>query len=636
MTNRAVKIHQILFVFTLIIMFLFMIVRSSYYIEQKYDNNVVFGSAVINSDTIKGNKNYLLSGTYQIIQDEFVEPDKIAQYEDKIRTLNVYDYGAFINGKKATIIFSVYNNSGNALSLRLNNFIGKYKIYVNSIPFEYKYFNSNENGNYSDIKYITLENGKKTDVVIHLRREDFFLFGFASTPSVQSLSKLITNYTMVQFSTIVFSVLTTTFSIFLCALSYLRSKELKDNKHVIAYILAGLFVSLRMLSVVFMNYHIIHLDYMDFYKVKVGSLVIIAYLLLVFTFLSNKQEKGVISTFKICTYVFIYYIIFVFMSPPYMSEIVYRFSLLFILGIQGTSLFTAHRNILAHKYNSIYTFTNISLFYIFVYSVPTLYLYMLEYNMFITYLTATTIYCCKIIVENYRANLGYKYVTQKQTLLNDMFNQEVKKTKRLLEIANTTKSHAIRISEEGKKRDIVTGLYNRHYTTAIISDYIKSLKNSILPLLIIDIDNLKYINDAYGNETADSLLVEITTIILSYKKQTDLVSRWAGGTFLVILPTSDIGTAKYISEAIRRKIEKLDYLNNDTVTVTIGVTSAKEGSTFESTERSLNSCLEIAKNMGRNCIYIDPAIETAKQVFTEKSSVDKKLSLRNPYTGELF
>ncbi len=109
-------------------------------------------------------------------------------------------------------------------------------------------------------------------------------------------------------------------------------------------------------------------------------------------------------------------------------------------------------------------------------------------------------------------------------------------------------------------KDKLTNLYNRHYLEPRLSDEIShSYRNSTpVSILFIDADNFKYVNDGEGmsHEIGDSALVMLGTIIESESRLSDILGRWGGEEFMIILPDTDEKGAMEAGEKLRVKIEK--------------------------------------------------------------------------------
>jgi diguanylate cyclase (GGDEF)-like protein/PAS domain S-box-containing protein len=160
--------------------------------------------------------------------------------------------------------------------------------------------------------------------------------------------------------------------------------------------------------------------------------------------------------------------------------------------------------------------------------------------------------------------------------------------------------------------DFLTKISNRGFYERRLSENIATAKrnNTCLALLMIDIDNFKAFNDTYGHDSGDITLCDVATAIeKSLQRDTDLVSRFGGEEFVVLLPSSDAENALSIAEKIRVNIQALNirHTNSDAgvVTVSIGieVMDANRLNRIDLFKHS-DIALYLAKNNGRNCSYL--------------------------------
>jgi diguanylate cyclase (GGDEF) domain len=167
--------------------------------------------------------------------------------------------------------------------------------------------------------------------------------------------------------------------------------------------------------------------------------------------------------------------------------------------------------------------------------------------------------------------------------------------------------------------DVLTGLYNRRYFNEA---YDREWKNSIIAktpisLIMIDIDYFKKYNDTYGHLKGDECLATVSKEIKqSARKPTDIVSRFGGEEFIMILPKTDINNAVLLAKSILKAVENLNIAHesssiNKRITLSIGIASmiANENVNMDIFLKMADDALYEAKNNGRNCIKIyTPAV----------------------------
>jgi diguanylate cyclase (GGDEF)-like protein len=108
--------------------------------------------------------------------------------------------------------------------------------------------------------------------------------------------------------------------------------------------------------------------------------------------------------------------------------------------------------------------------------------------------------------------------------------------------------------------DPLTGIYNRRFINEFLMKEIERSKrlDKNFALVICDIDNFKEINDTYGHISGDVALQALTELITGTVRHLDVVGRYGGDEFMMILPETDKERASQVIERIRHKIEKDD------------------------------------------------------------------------------
>lgn len=158
--------------------------------------------------------------------------------------------------------------------------------------------------------------------------------------------------------------------------------------------------------------------------------------------------------------------------------------------------------------------------------------------------------------------------------------------------------------------DGLTGLYNRrHFENNFEREFLRAKRyGSKLTVAMIDIDFFKKINDTYGHMIGDYVLREIAFNIEDTFRKTDMVFRYGGEEFVVILTETDTESALIPLERLRKKIEGIDFHSKEKdfkVTLSIGINSKvkdfeNSGDFFEAADKALYN----AKNSGRNQIKV--------------------------------
>ena len=163
--------------------------------------------------------------------------------------------------------------------------------------------------------------------------------------------------------------------------------------------------------------------------------------------------------------------------------------------------------------------------------------------------------------------------------------------------------------------DGLTGLYNRHYLNTHLGNMVKqSVDNGkYLALMILDMDHFKTVNDTYGHDVGDMVLKQLSQIIISTARSTDLAARFGGEEFIVLMPETDplaaLGAANRMLEIIANTPFQIGDGKTLARTVSIGVASLHpDGDTQEALLKRADEALYLAKNSGRNNVKVSTAL----------------------------
>ncbi len=153
--------------------------------------------------------------------------------------------------------------------------------------------------------------------------------------------------------------------------------------------------------------------------------------------------------------------------------------------------------------------------------------------------------------------------------------------------------------------DPLTGLYNRRYLFDQLEKEIarSQRNNSPFTVVMADIDFFKKVNDNYGHDFGDLVLVEFSQLIMKEKRLQDIATRWGGEEFLLILPDTELEGAVQFAEKIRGKLEEKVFESGGKkvdVTASFGAALYEKEGGFEQTLREADQNLYKAKESGRN------------------------------------
>jgi diguanylate cyclase (GGDEF)-like protein len=173
--------------------------------------------------------------------------------------------------------------------------------------------------------------------------------------------------------------------------------------------------------------------------------------------------------------------------------------------------------------------------------------------------------------------------------------------------AETSATRALELEEE-TCRDALTGVYNRAYLDqALIREFEHATRHKWpLSVAFMDLDNFKLINDKFGHQAGDRVLQATARILRSNTRETDLISRYGGEEFVVLLPATDVETARSICERIVIAFQSTAHvIGSDHANVTISIGCATHGvqTAFSSAEdlvKAADQALYTAKMRGRN------------------------------------
>ena len=163
--------------------------------------------------------------------------------------------------------------------------------------------------------------------------------------------------------------------------------------------------------------------------------------------------------------------------------------------------------------------------------------------------------------------------------------------------------------QELSETDPLTGIFNRRKLDNILDEYVKlALRyNMPLSLIMFDIDHFKEINDNYGHQIGDNILIELANLIKTNLRETDFFARFGGEEFMILMPETNLIYAKAKAESLRKLIEENVFKYIYRLTCSFGVVEYGGKDNFGNTQDIINSfikrvdnALYRAKENGRN------------------------------------
>ena len=153
--------------------------------------------------------------------------------------------------------------------------------------------------------------------------------------------------------------------------------------------------------------------------------------------------------------------------------------------------------------------------------------------------------------------------------------------------------------------DGMTGVFNHAYAVEEVDSEIERAKryNVIFSLILLDVDNFKEVNDSYGHLAGDFVLKSMADLIEKNLRTIDIVGRYGGEEFIIILPQIDLENAYIAGERLRQAVESETFLYNDNViqlTISLGVATYQDGKNTQGLIKIADDNLYRAKKEGKN------------------------------------
>ncbi|WP_456448798.1 diguanylate cyclase [Thiolapillus sp.] len=184
-------------------------------------------------------------------------------------------------------------------------------------------------------------------------------------------------------------------------------------------------------------------------------------------------------------------------------------------------------------------------------------------------------------------------------------NSKLKELMAIQKKLDAQKSRLVKQLESYANTDSLTGLFNRRYLNKCFSREFKQAQAANAPLCVLigDLDNFKQINDRYSHETGDTVLSRVSSIIRSNIREMDVLSRYGGEEFVLVMPNTTMEDAVHISKRLKSMIESHDWESIQpglAVTISLGLSSNADSPDHEAMLAMADEKLYSAKRQGKN------------------------------------
>lgn len=175
---------------------------------------------------------------------------------------------------------------------------------------------------------------------------------------------------------------------------------------------------------------------------------------------------------------------------------------------------------------------------------------------------------------------------------------------------------------ESTLNDAMTGLRNRRFLEEYSETLVSHCKRrgTSMTLIMLDLDYFKKVNDTYGHDVGDTILIDLANILQAHVRDSDLVIRYGGEEFLVILPDTNAEVGYKVAEKIRKAVEKYQFNTGSVLinkTISAGLADyPSDGQAFWQVLKYADVALYAAKNAGRNQVMrFTPSLWLSKEKY---------------------
>ena len=213
-----------------------------------------------------------------------------------------------------------------------------------------------------------------------------------------------------------------------------------------------------------------------------------------------------------------------------------------------------------------------------------------------------------VVVDDWGSISGI--ITQKE-LLKTVYNKWIELIKEEGSRMSKTNEKLLQATsklQEQVSLDYLTKLYNRNKFEELLDEHIDRFFASSLyefSLIIMDIDNFKNLNDNFGHLFGDKILQEFAKILTVSSRDSDIVARWGGEEFVIILPNTNIENATIFAEKLRSSVENYSFEKIHNITSSFGISQFHSSDSKIELFKRTDEALYRAKALGKNRVELE-------------------------------
>lgn len=228
----------------------------------------------------------------------------------------------------------------------------------------------------------------------------------------------------------------------------------------------------------------------------------------------------------------------------------------------------------------------------FLYSIPFVTLFIII-TIFLTKKLASPLRKLAICAANYNDNSKIK----EMFVIPSWYFEAEQLTKTIVDFANK-QENSINNYKNKSLTDSLTGLANRRY----LEDILEIWKNDkdVFSLIIIDIDYFKKVNDQFGHQTGDEVLLFLSNKMKEFVRNVDVLARFGGEEFVILLADTKDTEALSIAERMRENVSNAISPTGGNITISLGIGTYHKGEEIRSLFKRVDDALYQAKREGRN------------------------------------